>query len=180
MVYYGPSTGPQGHQWDSVIGLRLWLSSRACIPCTIPRAEEQGKHSTYGVRRALALGASPPSRGTIQLRDMCRVRLEPQWSPSGAQKLSTLFFRLLRVEGTCISQKSTFGDPILFPPQTHDIVTNALVLLRRHRGYPEASAQTGCGQLRKSPRKSLMKSLSRAWWRTPLVPALGRQRQADF
>jgi hypothetical protein len=21
---------------------------------------------------------------------------------------------------------------------------------------------------------------SRAWWRTPLVPALGRQRQADF
>jgi hypothetical protein len=24
------------------------------------------------------------------------------------------------------------------------------------------------------------KKESRAWWRTPLVPALGRQRQADF
>jgi hypothetical protein len=24
------------------------------------------------------------------------------------------------------------------------------------------------------------KILNRAWWRTPLIPALGRQRQADF
>jgi hypothetical protein len=25
-----------------------------------------------------------------------------------------------------------------------------------------------------------LRLLSRAWWRTPLIPALGRQRQADF
>jgi hypothetical protein len=24
------------------------------------------------------------------------------------------------------------------------------------------------------------KTLSRAWWRTPLIPALGRQKQEDF
>jgi hypothetical protein len=30
-------------------------------------------------------------------------------------------------------------------------------------------------------RKTTLKVLlSRAWWRTPLIPALGRQRQADF
>jgi hypothetical protein len=25
-----------------------------------------------------------------------------------------------------------------------------------------------------------IKSLSQAWWHTPLIPALGRQRQVDF
>jgi hypothetical protein len=27
---------------------------------------------------------------------------------------------------------------------------------------------------------TLKTDLSRAWWRTPLIPALGRQRQANF
>ena len=30
------------------------------------------------------------------------------------------------------------------------------------------------------PSKLFKSSISRAWWRTPLTPALGRQRQADF
>jgi hypothetical protein len=28
--------------------------------------------------------------------------------------------------------------------------------------------------------KKLHNNLSQAWWRTPLIPALGRQRQVDF
>ena len=30
------------------------------------------------------------------------------------------------------------------------------------------------------PKKLYQKNIARQWWRTPLVPALGRQRQADF
>ena len=32
----------------------------------------------------------------------------------------------------------------------------------------------------KKPNQNKTKALSRAWWCTPLIPALGRQRQADF
>jgi hypothetical protein len=32
----------------------------------------------------------------------------------------------------------------------------------------------------KKKKKKKQKTFCRVWWRTPLVPALGRQRQADF
>jgi hypothetical protein len=32
----------------------------------------------------------------------------------------------------------------------------------------------------KTEKQNKTKILSQAWWRTPLIPALGRQRQADF
>jgi hypothetical protein len=34
--------------------------------------------------------------------------------------------------------------------------------------------------MKSHPQRTRKKSLSRAWWSTPLIPALGRQRQADF
>jgi hypothetical protein len=33
---------------------------------------------------------------------------------------------------------------------------------------------------KKKRKKEKKEKLSRAWWRTPLIPALGRQRQVDF
>jgi hypothetical protein len=42
--------------------------------------------------------------------------------------------------------------------------------------FPEADT----GERMFSYSKHKKGNMSRAWWRTPLIPALGRQRQADF
>jgi hypothetical protein len=39
---------------------------------------------------------------------------------------------------------------------------------------------TGCMTDTNSQASKKNKMLARQWWRTPLIPALGKQRQADF
>jgi hypothetical protein len=41
----------------------------------------------------------------------------------------------------------------------------------------------GAGKIKTKPKlnkNKIKKSLARQWWCTPLIPALGRQRQVDF
>jgi hypothetical protein len=60
---------------------------------------------------------------------------------------------------------------------------------RDSKGSLETSLKDALGETRKRfnnwisiniTSKKKKKKRSQAWWRTPLIPTLGRQRQADF
>jgi hypothetical protein len=40
--------------------------------------------------------------------------------------------------------------------------------------------EAGKRDILREKQKAKEKGVSRVWWRMPLIPALGRQRQADF
>ena len=66
--------------------------------------------------------------------------------------------------------------------------TNTTLAILFWKGFPEPAAQStwklqweeGRMIMGQAERRCKRQIWSRAWWRTPLIPALGRQRQADF
>jgi hypothetical protein len=51
-------------------------------------------------------------------------------------------------------------------------------VVERLPSKPKAFSVLSSGKRKKKKKKK--KKLCQAWWRTPLIPAFGRQRQADF
>jgi hypothetical protein len=71
-----------------------------------------------------------------------------------------------------------FWSPLIWDRETGRLSDRELHLWAGPGRKQEASSM----QTEKEELKNVLQSWggSRAWWRTPLIPALGRQRQADF
>jgi hypothetical protein len=80
------------------------------------------------------------------------------------------------VKSTCWRLNCWVGFPSPLSSNSHQPVTPA-------PGHPMSSTDTGTYVYTKhthTQKLAQIINLSRVWWRTPLVPALRRQRQADF
>jgi hypothetical protein len=60
-------------------------------------------------------------------------------------------------------------------------VINGLLIRLQNDSVGETVSSNEILRIENAKKKKEKKKMpSRAWWRTPLIPALGRQRQADF
>jgi hypothetical protein len=65
-----------------------------------------------------------------------------------------------------------------FKPSTQEAESGKSLEFEANLVYRENSRTPRATQ--KKPYVEKKKKSARQWWRTPLIPALGRQRQADF